>query len=381
MNVNADCRHFIGEKPCRFRRTCPDCPHYDRIESNVLVIKLAAMGDVLRSTVLLPALKSRWPGARITWLTEPGGAQLLAHNPYIDRLLTPDVASLELLGVQRFDALYCLDKEPLATALATRLEAGAKYGFGRDEGGALVPVNKASNYAYRLGVDDELKFRGNRKTYPEIVFEMAELPYAGQEYVFRLSPEERAFARAEAERLGLSPDRPVIGLNTGCGPVFQMKKWPVPNILRFLELVHRHTDAQVVLYGGPAEEAIHRTVRESAPGRVVDSGCRNSLREFSALLELCDLLVTGDTMAMHVAIGLEKRVVALMGSTSASEIDLFGRGRILMSDFSCAPCYKRTCDLDPWCLQAMDAETVFRAVVELLPQRAKRITETAPDGR
>lgn len=366
MKINADCRHFVGEKPCRFRRTCPGCPDYERVESNILVIKLAAMGDVLRSTALLPALKSRWPGARISWLTEPGGAELLAHNPYIDRLLTPDLASFELLGVQRFDALYCLDKEPLATALATRLKADAKYGFGRDENGVLVPLNRASNYAYRLGVDDELKFRGNDKTYPEIIYEMAELPYSGQEYVFRLSPQERAFAEAQAQRLGLIPGRPVIGLNTGCGPVFQMKKWPVANILQFIELVQGRTEAQVVLYGGPAEEPIHRAIKEAAPARVVDSGCRNSLREFSALLDLCDLLVTGDTMAMHVAIGLKKRVVALMGSTSASEIELFGRGRILMSDFPCAPCYKRTCDFDPWCLQAMDAQTVFQAVQEAL---------------
>ena len=60
-----------------------------------------------------------------------------------------------------------------------------------NEHGNLMIFNPAADYAYRLGVDDELKFRHNQKTYQEIIHEAAEIPYGRDEYVFVL-PEEAA---------------------------------------------------------------------------------------------------------------------------------------------------------------------------------------------
>ena len=63
MILKTDCRHFPGDRPCRFNKesgqTCPDCPHYARHGTRILVVKLAALGDVLRTTVLLPGLKEK----------------------------------------------------------------------------------------------------------------------------------------------------------------------------------------------------------------------------------------------------------------------------------------------------------------------------------
>ena len=56
-------------------------------------------------------------------------------------------------------------------------------------------------------------------------------------------------------------------------------------------------------------------------------------------------------------------VVALIGPTSASEIDLFGRGEKVVSDFDCAPCYLGRCDKAITCMEALDAQTVFEAVM------------------
>ncbi len=363
-----DCRHFLGHKPCRFKRTCPECPHYSPYDHRILIIKLAAVGDVLRTTVLLSALKDRYPNSQVTWLSEPGGVELLKGLPEIDRLMTADLGTLEGLRAESFDRLYCFDKEPLATGLATKVQAQIRIGFGQNSHGALIPLNPASQYAYDLGLDDELKFRKNTKTYPEIVYEMSELEYKGQEYRFEISPEEGTFAQIFAENHGLDPSRPIIGINTGCGPVFQMKKWPVENLVAFIDLVGSQMDAQVLLYGGPAELELHRAIKERVNHPVIDTGCQNSLREFAALIELCDVLITGDTMAMHLGIALKKQVVLLIGSTSWTEIDLFGRGQKLITDFPCAPCYKRICDFDPWCLQEIHPEQVLQAVQDCLLQ-------------
>jgi heptosyltransferase-2 len=98
------------------------------------------------------------------------------------------------------------------------------------------------------------------------------------------------------------------------------------------------------------------------------------LGQFAALVNLCDLVVTGDTTALHLAVGLRKKVVALFGPTCAQEIELYGRGEKIISSLSCSPCYRRFCDRDPNCMRAVPAEEVLKTVNRLLnrPQSAKR---------
>ena len=56
-HASTDCRWYLGEKPCRFKRLCPDCPHHAPRGAEILVIKLGALGAVLRTVALLPALR------------------------------------------------------------------------------------------------------------------------------------------------------------------------------------------------------------------------------------------------------------------------------------------------------------------------------------
>lgn len=58
------------------------------------------------------------------------------------------------------------------------------------------------------------------------------------------------------------------------------------------------------------------------------------------LIHQCHLIVTGDTLALHLAIALKKLVVTFFGSTCHQEIDLYGRGQKLIADVHCVPCYK-----------------------------------------
>jgi heptosyltransferase-1 len=51
------------------------------------VIRLGAIGDVVRTLPAVSALRAGYPGARISWLVEPGAAALLAAQPWIDEVL------------------------------------------------------------------------------------------------------------------------------------------------------------------------------------------------------------------------------------------------------------------------------------------------------
>jgi heptosyltransferase-2 len=154
-----------------------------------------------------------------------------------------------------------------------------------------------------------------------------------------------------------------VGLNTGCGPVFSGKKWTEEGFVALAEGI-ADAGAQVVLLGGPAERERNRRIRERARVPLADPGCDNPLDVFAGIVGACDVIVTGDTLALHVAIGLRREVVLLMGPTAAAEIDLFGRGEILQAGRGCAPCYLRDCpDGDPApCMSAIPLGEVLAAV-------------------
>jgi heptosyltransferase-2 len=108
---------------------------------------------------------------------------------------------------------------------------------------------------------------------------------------------------------------------------------------------------------------------------VIDGGCENTLGQFAGLVNLCDLVVTGDTTALHLAVGLRKKVVALFGPTCAQEIELYGRGEKIVSLLTCAPCYRRSCSRSPNCMEAISVEEVLRTINRLLdrPREAERV--------
>ena len=74
MILKTDCKHFPGNKPCIPSKTegkkCDDCNYYNPVDFKILIIKLDATGDVLRTTSILPALKREYPKSHITWLTK-----------------------------------------------------------------------------------------------------------------------------------------------------------------------------------------------------------------------------------------------------------------------------------------------------------------------
>jgi heptosyltransferase-2 len=326
-----------------------------------LIIKCRAQGDVLRTTPLLPALKRKYPLSHVTWLVDRESLDLLLYNPYVHRLLGYDLESVLSLQVSRFDLLISLDKEPGLTALATQVKAPQKRGFGMNEFGNLMTFNPAAEYAHRLGVDDELKFFKNQKTYQEVIHEVAELPYAGDEYVFVLPDEATEKARLFFKRHRIPGSRPAIGLNTGAGTKFETKQWPARHYVRLISYLTQKMKANVFLLGGPKERDLNRLLAGKSRARVYDTGTDNSLLEFAGFISLLDLVVTSDTLGMHLAIALKKPVVALFGPTCPQEIDLYGRGTKLFPGAGCSPCYRQTCP-ETVCMSAITPERVFAEI-------------------
>ena len=359
-----DCRFFEGERPCVHKRECPGCDLYSPMGRRVLVLKLAALGDVLRTTPILAALRDATP-SHVTWVVGAEAVPLLAGHPLIDRLLVPGWETSARLGVERFDVVLSLDKDPYSTSLASRVAAGERRGFGRDEHGSLVPLHPDAKYAYDLGLSDRLKFFENQRTYQDITFEVCGLRWRAQEYDVPAVSARRDAGRAVLARLGLGErGGPLVGLNTGAGGVFANKAWTIEG---YGELARRLAadGCRVVLLGGPDEIERNARIASLAKGAAVDAGA-HALPDFAGIVAGCDVVVTGDTLGMHLAIAAKVPVVVLFGSTCPQEIELYGRGEKIVTTIECHPCYRRTCDIHPSCQELIPVEQVHGAVQRVL---------------
>jgi ADP-heptose:LPS heptosyltransferase len=363
--IKADCVYFRGDKPCEFKRLCEECPHYLPFPKRVLIIKGRAQGDVLRTTALLPGLKRKFPQSHISWLVDEESIELLLHNPYLDRIISFRPEDILAFLVEKFDVLISLDKESPSTSLATKIFCPQKFGFGMNEYGNLTIFNKASEYAYRLGVDDDLKFSQNKKTYQEIIYEIAEIENKNDEYVFSLKEEDQKKAKEFFKKNKISKNKLAIGLNTGAGTKFETKQWPKERYLELIDHLSTQLKANVFLLGGPREKKFNQSLEKKSRHGVYNTGSENSLLEFAGFISLLDVVVSSDTLGMHLAIGLGKKVIALFGPTCPQEIDLYGKGTKLFAGASCAPCYKQSCS-DMRCMKDITAKQVFEEMKKII---------------
>lgn len=366
--VAIDCRYFRSDRPCRWHKReealCL-CAHYEPIRARILLIKLDAMGDVLRTTSLLPALAAAHPHAAITWLTRPESAPLLEHNPYVADVIEygPD-ATVHLLA-RAFDRVINLDAGLLSAGLASITHASRKDGFLLHENGSVTATNSAARRWLMMGVCDDLK-RHNTRTYQSLMLDILGLSGAAHRYVLEVTAAERAAAREHLRDLGIDLSLPVIGLNAGAGGRWQLKRWRLDGFHGLIERLYASLGVQFLFLGGPEEALRNRELAASTFAPVFDAGRDNDLRHFCALVASCEVVVTGDTLAMHIALALQRRVVVLFGPTSASEIDLYGLGEKLLPPLNCLSCYQTRCSLIPNCMDLISPEMVASAVVRQL---------------
>ena len=380
LKINADCRWYKTDRPClphkRHGYVCASCPRYDPIARRVLIIKLDATGDVLRTTSLLRPLHAAMPGSHVTWITLREAVDVLRPNKLIDEVVPVGVEALLLLQTQPFDVVINPDASIVSSRLATLARAPDKRGFVVDESGHLAPLNDEARRWYEMGLNDELK-KKNRQTYQSILLAIAGLPASEHPIIWEITEGEAAFARNFATRSNIAPGKQlIIGLNTGAGGRWRWKKWTAEGYVELINaIVRAYPDAHILLYGGPEERERNEELSRQAPLHLTDTGTSNTLREFAALIDLCDVLVTGDTMALHIASALEKRVVALFGPTSAAEIELYDRGsKITPHNMPCLGCYLSDCDVRPACMERIAADQVMLALAEQITARSNAIS-------
>jgi len=366
-----DCKHFTGYKPCFPGTVCLDeCVDPRPRGTRILIINLDAMGNVLVTTSLLPPIKRKYPQSHITWITEKNTYRLLENNPFIDTVFAWEPESWMILRSMKFDVVMNIDKSKRAGAFAMEVNAKKKFGYGVNGDGVIIPLNRQAGYNYRLGLDDHLKFRVNQKSVSQILTEAMGLRFKREEYVLNLTKEELEFCETYRREAGLGQSDIVVGFNTGCSPLYPNKKMTVAQHVVLIEELAKRQNLKLVLLGGPEDTERNAEIQRQVGGRVVNTPTREGVRRGVCYENLCDVVVTGDSFGMHIAIALKKFVIAWFGVSSWTEIDLFDRGvKLIPEGLACSPCWKRECPYNLECIQMIDLERIVKEVEDYSRQR------------
>ncbi len=329
--------------------------------TRILLIHLGALGAVLRSTALLPAIRRRFPNCHITWVTSKPADQLLKNNSMIDRIFTTDNADLLGLSALEFDIALCVDKSLEAAGVLKRTYADFVYGFAVvPSTGSIVPATPAAEELWEIGLNDYKKFKENQKTETQLVTEALELPYSRDGYSVEFSETEKAdlVIRKAAFSAG---GKIVVGLNTGCAGVIPYKKLSIETHRKLIARLLENDNVSVVLLGGKEDADRNEQIGEGFD--VIQSATHNGLRDGLVSVAACDVVVTGDSLGMHMSIALKKWTVAWFGPTCSQEIDLYDRGVKILAQVGCGPCWKRSCNKTQMCYDMVSLEQLEEAAM------------------
>jgi ADP-heptose:LPS heptosyltransferase len=367
MILKTDCRFFKGDRPCDPHKEngikCDDCSYYQPIKFKILIIKLDAVGDVLRTTSVLKPLKKKYPDSYIEWCTRKNSLELFRNNWLVDEVITIEDSALFRLSVEEYDIVINLDTSKISSAIAANASAKEKLGFVLNEKGYVEPTSNVASQWLEMSAFDDVK-KANKNSYQQIMYEILGLDLPVETPIIHISDKAREKISTRKFVENLEFKKPVIGLNVGVGTKWPSKGWPIK---RWQELIKElgATKYNLLLLGGPEEvETVRQLVNEFS--YVIDTGCENSLLEFAAIVDLCDLVITADTLALHIGTALEKKVVALFGPTSANEIELYGKGIKLSSPGGCKCYYKKYCSVGVSCIEKITSEMVIDAMNLLL---------------
>lgn len=350
MIPRRDCKHFKGDVPCEPNKKdgvqCDNCLSYVPILTKILIIKLGAMGDVIRTTPILTRLKKIHPHSEIYWVTYT--PDILPKE--VDYKFEYNFKNIQILECIEFDLLINLDKDWESCALTNRIGFINKKGYHLLDG-KPAPINSLAYQKYLNGIFDE-ESKKNKKHYVQEIFEICDIgKFEGEEYL--LSNGEKG-----KHSWNLDSRKKVIGLNTGCGEKWLSRLWPTAN---WIELAGelRKLDYEVVILGGEQEAYKNN---EIALGSGANYFGVHSLNVFIDLIDNCDLIVSQITMALHIAVGLKKKVVVMNNIFNSNEFHLYGLGKLVEPKTGCDCYYLSECKRERHCMEDITVEIILETI-------------------
>ncbi len=345
----SDCVHFRGDIPCRphkeFGVHCETCEFYKSKKDIILMIKLGAVGDVIRTTPLLHRIWADYPESRVWWLTL--SPDVVPKK--VDKVFDFSLESMLTIKNSNYKIIINLDKDVHACALTSSLNADKKFGFVL-ESGKPAPVNAFAYHKFMTGIFDDVN-RENTKSYMEEMFEIVGWKFAGEEYILDID---------DSNKWNIpNNNKPIIGLNTGCGARWTSRLLPDESWISLINLLQQKGFFPLLL-GGKQEDEKNKYFSEITGAYYLGYF---KLPQFVSLINQCETVITAVTMGLHIAIALKKNIVLINNIFNPNEFELYGRGVIVSPEKECTCFFSPKC-INPnyFCLDHLKPETLFKAI-------------------
>ncbi len=308
----------------------------------LLAINFGGIGDEILFFPTLDSIRKTLPGWHISLLLEPRSRSAKELTESVDEVLLFDIKKRPLLLSDMMDLLFLIKKgsfdavvssgsSPLVSALL--FLSGIPHRIGYD-----------SNAAARLLLSESVLLDRDvyaGRMYQELAFGLmraAGVSNGKQNSTVIGSgslPQVRVNSQAEARMHDLmaslsiakGPDTRTILIHPGTSRLATqkgiLKSWPVESWLELINRIGEHkSNIYIVLAGGPDDEEVISALQEKckAPYVVSAYGRTKNLSDLAALMQLTDLIVCVDSAPMHVAVGLNRPLVALFGPTDPAKL-------------------------------------------------------------
>lgn len=311
----------------------------------------------------LQALREHQPQARISILARPWVAGLYCREAgweaFCDELIPYDAPRgwkglnekrqmAAKLRARKFDCAVLLQNAFEAAALARWSGIPIRIGYDRDARGWLlthpIPLPGAGETP-----------RHQRFYYLELLKRAKLIPGYALDSLIRLTSNRKA--------------GPVIGVSPGAA-YGGAKRWLPERFAEAAISIARQRGSRVAVFGSTEEVGICETVRElvAAAGVACDNFAgKTQLEEFIRMAAGCELFLTNDSGAMHVASALGVPTVAVFGATDDQATGPAGEwSRVVRHAVECSPCLLRECPIDHRCMTSVDTESVVDAARGLI---------------
>lgn len=247
-----------------------------------------SLGDVVRTTPLLHIFE----GDEVHWVTSQAAMPLLLSNPRITRVYSEEQGELEHeLGLHRFDLVINLERDSHWVKWVSRLsQRSSILGFvhaGRTSHSNSLLKCQSHSDLYSVSAWIKLKCSENKPFWQDWLFGLVGKNWSHERYALT-KPTDRVLHD--------------IGLNWKVG-----SKWPRKAMPQ--EIWRQAHDLMSETFNVSWQEGF------------------SDLRAYAAWVASCGLLLSHDSLGMHLAIAYERNILALFADSSDEQIHLYGLGQ------------------------------------------------------
>ncbi|MGQ9508679.1 MAG: glycosyltransferase family 9 protein [Thermodesulfobacteriota bacterium] len=349
------------------------------MEKKILVLRLSAIGDVIRTLPAVMALKQNL-SSYITWIVEEPSKSFLESQPEIDEVIlfprerwaeglksiktikktiVEMVKFISSLRRKKFDIVLDFHGILKSGLLSFLSGSPRRVGFGRK-------WSKEGNFIFSNIKVSLLEEKISRYQRNFLLLRGIGLEIKNPSFEIHIPVEDKAYIDSFFNSLPNSIRKPFIAIHPGSSPKTPYKRWGPDRFAELADRLVKELDATVLFTWGPEELQGVKSIQSRMKGFSLLGPRTYSLTQLGELYRRCTLYIGGDTGPTHIASLVKTPGVVIFGPTDPIVNEPFGVHIKVRKEVGCNPCRNRSCE-KLTCLRAIEVEDVFKAVKAILP--------------